>query len=409
MKLIAVMTLFCIAFTGKAMQEDRDENPWHKNLHTAVSEFYTVLEQEKSPQEITNLINEHLDQDAIRMAWDSKYRRTPLIRKGRGAYMDQISLAQKNKTADQGCKLCPQVNDSSKDAAHFVVERLKDAIIILNRFPYAAFQLLILSAHKQLYGDLSPNEKKQVRKLTTSWAKRINTVTGCNVTICSNEGHACTGGTIPDHWHRHMFAAYDPTASIESPLTEDLTQYQFKLYEEFKALKNNTQNRKLEKLYICYSEALENAKYLRQAKINFQFFSNLFKNKKHPMYNYLLADTDEFTVLFNPQSCFLGEVSLVFKEPNMSIYSSCYKDTELCDRYITAIQKILPELYPFDGFSCTQTSQGSLASYTIRPRKTANINSMSLENGQIVVNGDPDIIFKNLKKRLDEELASTKC
>lgn len=104
-----------------------------------------------------------------------------------------------------GCFICGYRDAPSSDAAHLVVARTEDILVIMNRFPYSNGHLLIAPGDHR--GDLADFSDDQLRALMckTRDAKAILAdalgAHGFNIGI--NFGR-CAGAGLPDHLHIHI-------------------------------------------------------------------------------------------------------------------------------------------------------------------------------------------------------------
>ncbi len=384
-------------------------------LAREMREFYKVLGEEVTEEGIKAQIAEANEKEAISAVMNQEQLYIPVVRKGRAKYWNtanQTKQQEKNTQAAQSasndCKLCPQIQNPRKDAENYVVERKGDAIVFLNRFPYKVLQLLFLcKSHTKHYADLTAQEQCDVDELQQQWVRRIQSVCGFNDYVCfSNEGHACTGGTLPDHWHRHLYPRYDSSRAIERPLADYLMQaQQTSLYGEFLQLRDTDVSGKLQKVYGLYGNVLKNAKMRASSKKKSACtectMCTVMKDKEHSVHKYVLADTPDFTIYFNPEGSFLGEVMFVFKEHVASRGTLQEASSQAFRKYLSKIQTILPDTIGMDGFSCSESTRGGHSVFVIRPRKVPNISTGVLETGEAIISADPDQIYKDVKAQLE--------
>ncbi len=274
----------------------------------------------------------------------------------------------------------------------------------MNRFPYKLAQLLFFCGHKRLYADLSKQERNDVDGLTKDWKKRLKEVLGFNsIASFSNEGHACTGGTIPEHWHRHVYAGYDSSLTIERPLQQYMSEAERgQLYTHFLNIAgkgpSGASEFKLGKVYSAFRNVLDVAKKRKQKRHKEPIEGpcaqcEAINNSEHPLHKYELKNCPDFTVYLNSESPFFGEVIFVSKKHGQDLGD---ESSILIEKF----QKILSNSLVMDGFSCSEDTRGEHAVFTIRPRKVPQIFTKTLDTGEVVVNGDPDQIYEEVKGKL---------
>lgn len=121
----------------------------------------------------------------------------------RDTYTKKASRNQRKTTTKETCVFCQKLKDKEGEA--FIIKRFKHNSIILNKFPYNAGHLLIISIqHKASLEALSKPARSELMELisqSTSILKKTLHCDGINVGI--NLGKAA-GSSIPSHLHIHV-------------------------------------------------------------------------------------------------------------------------------------------------------------------------------------------------------------
>ena len=112
--------------------------------------------------------------------------------------------------ADPDCFICRSVAAKRADATrpdreNLVIDRSKQAIAILNRFPYNNGHLLVAPlAHKGRLDEMSSEEAADVHRIVTDFVSRLERLLnaqGFNIGL--NLGRAAGAG-LPGHLHWHV-------------------------------------------------------------------------------------------------------------------------------------------------------------------------------------------------------------
>ena len=112
------------------------------------------------------------------------------------------SLADASRS---GCFLCDYRDTPSEDAAHHVLWRTEDMMVVMNRFPYTNGHLLIAPLRHE--GELEALSEAELCNLMVHLrdAKRLlaRAVNAQGFNIGINFG-LCAGAGLPDHVHAHL-------------------------------------------------------------------------------------------------------------------------------------------------------------------------------------------------------------
>ena len=120
-----------------------------------------------------------------------------------------------------GCFLCAYRDDPTGDAAHHVVWRTAECIVLMNRFPYTNGHLLIApTAHKADLDDLTDAEMNALWSDTRD-AKTIlqRTISPHGFNIGINFGR-CAGAGLPDHLHVHIVPRWNGDTNFMSVISD---------------------------------------------------------------------------------------------------------------------------------------------------------------------------------------------
>jgi ATP adenylyltransferase len=106
--------------------------------------------------------------------------------------------------ADQGCFLCRDVA-SSADRENLLVYRGREAIVVLNRYPYNNGHLLVCPRrHKGRLDELTGEEQLELLNLISRCTAKLETLLHCEgFNIGLNLGRAAGAG-VPGHLHWHI-------------------------------------------------------------------------------------------------------------------------------------------------------------------------------------------------------------
>jgi ATP adenylyltransferase len=102
------------------------------------------------------------------------------------------------------CFLCAALR-SKKDAAHYIVERGRTCVAILNRYPYATGHLMIApNAHRGSLVDLTEDETLEMMELTCRMQRALErSLAPHGYNIGMNLGRVAGAGLI-GHVHQHL-------------------------------------------------------------------------------------------------------------------------------------------------------------------------------------------------------------
>ena len=119
------------------------------------------------------------------------------------------SLAERNdRSKDRShapCFLCEYRDTPEQDAAHHVLWRTGDVMVVMNRFPYTNGHLLIAPLrHKPELDDFSESELSHLMAHTRDAKRLVAKAAGAQgFNIGINFG-LCAGAGLPDHLHAHL-------------------------------------------------------------------------------------------------------------------------------------------------------------------------------------------------------------
>jgi len=137
------------------------------------------------------------------------------------------------------CPFCKQLQQK-KDEKYFILKRYKHNAVLLNRYPYNAGHLMIISCEhqKNLY-DLAQEARSELIELTSMCTKILEKTLGpAGMNIGSNIGKAAGAG-IPTHFHLHILPRWNgdtnflPLFGQTKMISFDLTTIYKKLKPEF--------------------------------------------------------------------------------------------------------------------------------------------------------------------------------
>jgi ATP adenylyltransferase len=130
--------------------------------------------------------------------------------------MRYVTNAEKPGT----CVFCDAVKEVD-DKVNFVVQRGKDAFVILNRYPYTSGHLMIVpNLHMPSIEDLTPEVRTEMMELVNTAIgvlRRVYQPDGFNVGI--NMGEAAGAG-IAEHAHIHIVPRWAGDTSFISTVGE---------------------------------------------------------------------------------------------------------------------------------------------------------------------------------------------
>lgn len=117
--------------------------------------------------------------------------------------------AAKPPTKNDPCFICRGLADNN-DRANLIVQRQKQSVVVLNRFPYNNGHLLIAPvAHKGKLTDLTPGEALEVQETVARMVTLLDELMhpdGYNIGV--NLGRSAGAG-LPGHLHWHVVPRWD--------------------------------------------------------------------------------------------------------------------------------------------------------------------------------------------------------
>lgn len=126
----------------------------------------------------------------------------------RSPYSKSLATSkEKNKKTE--CVFCIQCNDT-QDAKHFILKRYNHWAVLLNKYPYNAGHLLVVSLeHKKSLNQMSKVARAELIEITALAIPLLETkldTQGINVGL--NLGKA-SGAGIPGHLHLHILPRWE--------------------------------------------------------------------------------------------------------------------------------------------------------------------------------------------------------
>ncbi len=153
----------------------------------------------------------------------------------RSPYSKSLSKSKQEAAQKNECVFCVQCKDTH-DAKNFILKRYKHWIVLLNKYPYNAGHLLIVSfEHKKSLDQMPKAARAELLEITALaipiLEKKLET-DGINVGL--NLGKA-SGAGIPSHLHLHIL----PRWSVDTnflPALADTKVISFDLKEMYALL-----------------------------------------------------------------------------------------------------------------------------------------------------------------------------
>ena len=147
------------------------------------------------------------------------------------------------KTKENECVFCSQL-EKDLDAKFYILKRFKHHAVFLNRHPYNAGHLLIISLrHVPTINKLEKEERIELIELTNFCINALeNTIKPHGINVGINIG-AAAGAGLPEHLHTHVLPRWKsdtnflPVLGKTRQISFDLNQ----LYEMLEPEFNNIQ------------------------------------------------------------------------------------------------------------------------------------------------------------------------
>lgn len=156
----------------------------------------------------------------------------------RSSYSKSVSKRDSStKVSSRDCIFCGYLADKDAYEKNLVFKPFNHHFIIMNRYPYNAGHLLILSQRhcEQLY-DLSSQEHLELMQLTSACTKIFEQILDCHgINIGINLGRAAGAG-IPSHLHVHVLPRWQGDTNF-LPLLADTKPISFDLHQIYATLK----------------------------------------------------------------------------------------------------------------------------------------------------------------------------
>ena len=143
------------------------------------------------------------------------------------------------KPKPKHCVFCEKANaDSANDRENLVLERTKNAMVIMNTYPYNAGHLLIIPyAHVSQPEDLPREIYHEVCDLILDWKIHLKeTVKAHGMNIGANVGGAAGAG-IAEHLHYHIIPRWPGDTNFITTIadTRVVSQSLTDLYDKLKS------------------------------------------------------------------------------------------------------------------------------------------------------------------------------
>lgn len=154
-----------------------------------------------------------------------------------------LATAQSNdkQLSKEECIFCEQFGQN-KDETYLILKRLKNTIIMLNKYPYNPGHILILPInHVARLDELSQESRAELMEQITICCSLVTTVLkahGINVGL--NLGKAAGAG-LPSHLHMHVLPRYNGDTNF-LPTLGDTKQISIDLQVIFKQLKTGLES-----------------------------------------------------------------------------------------------------------------------------------------------------------------------
>lgn len=154
----------------------------------------------------------------------------------RSPYASSVDASKQEKNKKEECVFCTQLQENS-DEKHLVLRRFAHHAIMINKYPYNAGHLLIVSLeHQATLGELSRESRAELMELTAHCVsilqKELN-AEGVNVGL--NLGKVAGAG-IPSHIHMHILPRWHGDTNFLPTLAET-KQISFDLRKIYAQLK----------------------------------------------------------------------------------------------------------------------------------------------------------------------------
>lgn len=154
----------------------------------------------------------------------------------RSPYAGSIDQGKKENAAADTCVFCTQLAEHN-DEHHLILYRGEHHAVMINKYPYNAGHLLIISLkHQATLEELSPASRAELIELTAhcvSILKKELHAEGVNVGL--NLGKIAGAG-IPAHIHMHILPRWNGDTNFLPTLT-DTKQISFDLRDIYTQLK----------------------------------------------------------------------------------------------------------------------------------------------------------------------------
>jgi ATP adenylyltransferase len=154
----------------------------------------------------------------------------------RNDYIKTTAHKSNKERLHNDCVFC-DIFKKNEDEKSFILKRLSNVIIVLNKYPYNGGHLMVLPiSHTGKLTDLSPEarcETMEAISLSMSVLEKTIKPQGFNVGL--NQG-AAGGGGIPTHLHFHVLPRWEGDTNY-MPLLADTKPLSVDLNEIYKTLK----------------------------------------------------------------------------------------------------------------------------------------------------------------------------
>jgi ATP adenylyltransferase len=154
----------------------------------------------------------------------------------RSPYASAIDNSKQEQTKKEECVFCAQLKEHT-DEKHLVLLRGDHHAVMINKYPYNAGHLLVVSLeHKATLAELSQESRTELIELTNQCVeilKKELCAEGINVGL--NLGRIAGAG-IPSHIHMHILPRWNGDTNFLPTLT-DTKQISFDLRDIYNQLK----------------------------------------------------------------------------------------------------------------------------------------------------------------------------
>ncbi len=299
----------CLAMAPLTAMQQEHPNELVQHIH----EFYAAMHQEITDDQINTMIHEAQTQEEINTLFGAGSNATRLLAPWRAEYMEKFIDSMKNESPtatpiEKPCIFCKIWHGESEGMIHCD----KRSMTLVNKSGYNPAHFLVVPGdHQNKLSDLSPKSRHELFKNAARLIKRCEKVLDSNgYQMFFSLAHRCAGATIPNHLHAQIMMRFAGDASplarqLMAPLIAKEREDEF--YKNFSSSKNL---KRVKSLYKAFAEAIQSEapKPIDHNSCGLcTIITQTFKDG-NTFSTYILKQTYNFMVLYNPASDIEGEV-----------------------------------------------------------------------------------------------------